>query len=91
MHNHFYISLDIFNILSPSYQRKREVRPTEPDPRKLAQDARHLAKYVFPRQYGLSSPFRTVFSRKEAFKIPNYSDREAEIKVSIFALRGQHF
>ena len=75
-------------MLNPSYQRKPKVKPgtyVEPDPRKQAQDTRHLAKYVFPRQHGLSSPFRTMLSKRDALKFPDYSDREAEIKVRMFS------
>ncbi|KAJ7455324.1 hypothetical protein B0H11DRAFT_252152 [Mycena galericulata] len=43
-------------------------------------DARHLAKYVFARQYGLASPFRFQTPKREAFKLPNFDNREHEIK-----------
>ncbi|KAJ6576632.1 hypothetical protein DFH09DRAFT_914408, partial [Mycena vulgaris] len=52
----------------------------DPDPRKQTDDARHLAKYVFARQYGLANPFRFHTSKWESFKIPNFNDREQEIK-----------
>lgn len=50
--------------------------------------ARHLAKYVFPRQYGLSSPFMFAFSKRDAAvaKLPDFSDREVDIKVSLSAI-----
>ena len=54
----------------------------DPDPRKQAENSRHLAKYIFPRQYGLSSPFSPgLRPKEEAFKFPDYLDREEEIKV----------
>jgi hypothetical protein len=54
----------------------------DPDPRKQAEHARHLAKYVFPRQHGLSNPFvAEVEAKRETVNIPGYADREAAIKV----------
>ncbi|GAA5971226.1 hypothetical protein JCM11641_004195 [Rhodosporidiobolus odoratus] len=42
--------------------------------------ARHLAKYIFPRQYGMHSPF-TQSRSKSSFEVtPDYLDREVEIK-----------
>ena len=46
------------------------------------ENARRLAKYVFPRQYELSNPFSLGSSGKYgSFRIPDYLDREQEIKV----------
>lgn len=43
--------------------------------------ARHLAKYVFPRQFGLHNPF-TFPKPRSSFEVqPDYVDRELEIKV----------
>ena len=55
----------------------------DPDLRKQAKDTRHLAKYVFPRQFGLKSPFALDEQslRKETYKFPDFADREEEIKV----------
>ncbi|KAJ7170830.1 hypothetical protein C8R43DRAFT_68505 [Mycena crocata] len=74
----------ILNRLNPP-QPKPKVPPeyhVDPDSRKQMDDARHLAKYVFPRQYGLASVFRFQTSKRESFKIPNFDDREHEIKGS---------
>lgn len=66
--------------LEPSFGKKK--RRIEPDPRQQMENARHLSKYVFPRQYGLSNPFIIVAERKfETFELPDFTDREAEIKV----------
>lgn len=43
------------------------------------EDARHLSKYVFPREYGLA----TVFSAAKAHKYSDFADREDEIKVRV--------
>lgn len=44
--------------------------------------ARHLAKYVFPRQYGLENAFSTPAGPSYgSFRISSYMDREQEIKV----------
>ncbi|KAJ6531932.1 hypothetical protein B0H19DRAFT_965917, partial [Mycena capillaripes] len=56
----------------------------DPDPRQQMDDARHLAKYVFARQYGLASPFRFHTSKYESFRIPNFNDREDEIKGTTY-------
>ena len=58
----------------------------DPDPKEAEARVRHLAKYVFPRQYGLSHPFveheRGFF---QSHKSPDYSNREEEIKVEWLA------
>ncbi|KAJ7227315.1 hypothetical protein GGX14DRAFT_347245, partial [Mycena pura] len=53
----------------------------DPDPRKQMDNARNLAKYVFPRQYGLASPFKFQTSPRESLNLPDFSDRENEIKA----------
>ncbi|KIJ66968.1 hypothetical protein HYDPIDRAFT_85706, partial [Hydnomerulius pinastri MD-312] len=53
----------------------------DPDPRKLAKDSRHLSKYIFPLQYGLSNVFSYVANRKVTYQQPDYSDREHEINA----------
>ncbi|GAA6042852.1 hypothetical protein JCM8097_007190 [Rhodosporidiobolus ruineniae] len=42
--------------------------------------ARHLAKYIFPRQFGLHNPFTVPKPRSSFEVIPDYLDREVEIK-----------
>ncbi|KAF7974772.1 hypothetical protein HWV62_11243 [Athelia sp. TMB] len=76
----------ILNRLYPSYLRKPKLNPSQyvdPDPKVQAEQARHLAKYVFPRQYGLSSVFKASApqSKFSAVSIPDFSDREKEIKA----------
>ncbi|KAG6862537.1 hypothetical protein C0995_000085 [Termitomyces sp. Mi166 len=73
----------ILNRIYPSYRRPPKVDPdryVDPDPKEQLQDARHLSKYVFPRQYGLDNPFFVSHLRKYAFNTPDYTDRETEIK-----------
>lgn len=85
-------SVDAINRLRPSYFKKPRVDPAtykDPDPRVLAKDARHLSKYIFPSQYGLSSVFLLITNRKERYQQPDYSDREQEIKVGV-SLMFQH-
>ncbi|KAF8440398.1 hypothetical protein L210DRAFT_3400793, partial [Boletus edulis BED1] len=55
----------------------------DPDPLDLAKDARHLSKYIFPSQYGLSSVFMFATSQKQTYQQPDYSDRDQEMKVRI--------
>ncbi|KAH9063860.1 hypothetical protein EDB87DRAFT_73631 [Lactarius vividus] len=40
------------------------------------EDARHLSKYIFPREHGLA----TAFASARAHKYPDFADREDEIK-----------
>lgn len=48
----------------------------------LEAPARHLAKYLFPRQFGMHNVF-TSPKAKTAFEVlPDYLDREVEIKVT---------
>ncbi|KAH9846656.1 hypothetical protein C2E23DRAFT_872250 [Lenzites betulinus] len=50
----------VLNRFHPSWRPKRgpEAGPwVDPDPRQQMEQARNLAKYVFPRQYGLTNPF----------------------------------
>ena len=78
--------LDVLNLLNPSHRRKPKINPHEfvdPDPKVQAMNARHLSKYVFARQYGLSNPFVPPDRRMNTF-LPDYSDRELEIKVLSF-------
>lgn len=73
----------VLNRLNPSHQSKVEVTSgdyVDPDAREQAANVRHLSKYIFPRQYNLSNPFRPS-SRKDAYKFADYSDRESEIKA----------
>lgn len=44
--------------------------------------ARHLAKYVFPRQFGLHNAFTSPKARGSFEVLPDYDNRELEIKVS---------
>ncbi|KAG2047676.1 hypothetical protein BDR06DRAFT_896980, partial [Suillus hirtellus] len=55
----------------------------DPDPRLQAQKARHLSKYIFPLQYGLSNVFSQPSAAKETYKQPNFADREREIQVRL--------
>ena len=80
---HLQYLVDVLNRLRPSYFKKPRVdfaTYKDPDPRALANDARHLSKYIFPSQYGLSSAF---MHRKQTYQQPDFSDREQEIKVRV--------
>lgn len=74
--------VDILNRLNPTS------KPTcagsswvDPDPRKQAENSRHLAKYVFARQYGLPNVFVVNTRRPDVLQLPDYLDREHQIKV----------
>lgn len=43
--------------------------------------ARHLAKYIFPRQFELHNVFTSPKPRTSLEVLPDYLDRELEIKV----------
>ncbi|KAL0953283.1 hypothetical protein HGRIS_004533 [Hohenbuehelia grisea] len=87
--NNFVVGLPlqhILNRLNPPSVCEPKASPetySDPSPRKLSDDARHLAKYVFPRQFGLSSVHRVhrQGGTFERYKPPNFTDREAEIKT----------
>ncbi|THH09180.1 hypothetical protein EW146_g8757 [Bondarzewia mesenterica] len=73
----------ILNILNPANSQGSKAlsetyRP--PDLRKQMQDARHLSKYIFPRMYGLSNVFSLPSPPRPSSKLPDYIDREDEIK-----------
>ena len=44
--------------------------------------ARHLAKYVFPRQFSLHNVFTSPKSQGSYEVLPDYENRELDIKVS---------
>ncbi|KAJ8072353.1 Telomerase reverse transcriptase [Marasmius tenuissimus] len=53
----------------------------DPNSRIQEKNARHLAKYIFSRQYGIPSAFMFFkFSEREAYKIPDFVNREDDIK-----------
>ncbi|CDO70652.1 hypothetical protein BN946_scf184756.g19 [Trametes cinnabarina] len=74
----------ILNRLYPSWLPKSRGSDNgwvDPDPRQQFEYARHLAKYVFPRQYNLSSPFDSAIpSQWNSSRPPHHLDREHEIK-----------
>jgi telomerase reverse transcriptase len=72
----------VLNRLEPSYKRaKADSTSTTRDPRQIAENTRHLSKYIFARQYGLHTPFSSAPTK--GFSPVDYMDREAEIKVSL--------
>ncbi|KAF7374776.1 Telomerase reverse transcriptase [Mycena sanguinolenta] len=74
----------ILNRLNPPQPKPKVPAPyVDPDLREQMDHARHLAKYVFARQYGLASPFKFQMSKYEAFKFPNFDDREHAIKARV--------
>ena len=70
---------DILNILNPSSQKSKSAFRQRRDHHERMEDARHLSKYLFPREYGLVTAFASV----RAHKYPDFADREDEIKVRI--------
>ncbi|KAF8896299.1 hypothetical protein BD779DRAFT_1433681 [Infundibulicybe gibba] len=73
---------DILNKLAPpTHHDQPKVNLddyTDPDVGAQAANTRHLSKYVFPRQYGLRSPFQ---GGSTAAPSADYGDREAELKM----------
>ncbi|KAI0280790.1 hypothetical protein BGY98DRAFT_1060348, partial [Russula aff. rugulosa BPL654] len=67
----------ILNVLNPSFHRSTIPRFQTRDYHKRMEDARHLSKYVFPREYGLATVFA---SANKAHKYSDFADREDEIK-----------
>ncbi len=72
-------STDILNILNSSLQRSKIAFRQRRDYHDRMEDARHLSKYIFPREYGLATAFASV----RAHKYPDFADREDEIKVRV--------
>ncbi|KAF8486066.1 hypothetical protein DFH94DRAFT_623033 [Russula ochroleuca] len=72
-----YNHIDILNVLNPSFRRSTKARFQARDYHKRMEDARHLSKYVFPREYGLATVFA---SAAKAHKYSDFADREDEIK-----------
>ncbi|EEB97795.1 hypothetical protein MPER_02816, partial [Moniliophthora perniciosa FA553] len=53
----------------------------DPNPRIQQANARRLAKYIFPRQYGLPSAFHFFkFSEREAYQVPDFVNRDQDIE-----------
>ncbi|CCM03069.1 uncharacterized protein FIBRA_05189 [Fibroporia radiculosa] len=77
---------DILNRLNSAYKRKSKAKAcsepwVDPDPREQAKNARHLSKFVFPRQYGLANPFFVAeHAALQALKQLDYSNQEDEIE-----------
>lgn len=67
---------DVLNILVAPPQVNGV--QTRPDTRKQEANARHLSKHVFPRQYGLPSPFDGT---NKGLFVSEFCDNEAQIKV----------
>ncbi|KAG7089455.1 hypothetical protein E1B28_011140 [Marasmius oreades] len=63
----------------------------DPDSKIQERNVRHLAKYVFPRQYGMPSSFEFFkFSEREAYKVPDFVDRDGDIKKLASAKREEN-
>jgi hypothetical protein len=74
---------DVLNRLQPSFDLNASRNHTIViDTRKQAEQVRHFSKYVFARQYGLATPFRSMAAKGTTSQFVHYPDREAEIKVS---------
>ncbi|KAI0254937.1 hypothetical protein BJV78DRAFT_1120090, partial [Lactifluus subvellereus] len=68
---------DILNVLNSSFRRPKRAWYQTHDHHKRMEAARHLSKYVFPREYGLATVFA---SSAKAHKYSDFADREEEIK-----------
>lgn len=73
-----YNHADILNVLNPSFRRPTMAPFQTRDNHRRMEDARHLSKYVFPREYGLVTVFAHAI---KAHKYSDFADREGEIKV----------
>ncbi|KAJ3515494.1 hypothetical protein NLJ89_g1720 [Agrocybe chaxingu] len=74
----------ILNRLQSSYEprpKSKDAMAVDECPRQQAENARHLSKYVFARQYGLTTPFTSPQMRGSPFQFGDYLDRETEIKA----------
>jgi hypothetical protein len=74
-----YFRTDVLNVLNPSFRQSTKASWRARDHHKRMEDARHLSRYVFPREYSLA----TVFFAAKAQKYSDFADREDEIKVSV--------
>jgi hypothetical protein len=70
---------DTLNVLNPSSRQSKSWYQTH-DHHKRMEAARHLSKYIFPREYGLATVFT---SSAKAHKYSDFADREEEIKVRV--------
>ena len=70
---------DILNVLNPSSQKSNSTFRQRRDYHERMEAARHLSKYLFPREYGLATAFASV----RAHKYPDFADRSDEIKVRV--------
>lgn len=81
---------DVLNRLDLLYPSPSSTG-TAHNTKKQYEKARHLAKYVFPRQYGLPSPFVTQAQARDAPYSVSDADRESQIKVrSLYIVMLHH-
>ncbi|KAK7690659.1 hypothetical protein QCA50_005758 [Cerrena zonata] len=73
----------ILNRLNPSLKGKQGAVASTPeaDPRKQMENARHIAKYVFPREFGLPNAFEIEKPFAGGMRLPNFLDREDQIQA----------
>jgi hypothetical protein len=70
---------DVFNAdNAPS--KLDSVQFHDPDNKTQGLRARHILRYIFPRQHDLANPFQLA-STFEVYEYGNYLDREDEIRV----------
>ena len=79
--------VDILNQINPSGPKSKMdlQKSADPGPQSQLEGARHLVKFVFPRQHRLPNPF-TVSTEK---KVP-FHDREIEAAISVCARAIRH-
>ncbi|EJF64901.1 hypothetical protein DICSQDRAFT_52811 [Dichomitus squalens LYAD-421 SS1] len=75
---------DVLNRFYPAWRSSAEAGTgvgIDPDPRRQMEHARHLAKHVFPGEYGLRSAFCTgPLGKHASSRTPDGAHREQEIK-----------
>ncbi|EJD48904.1 hypothetical protein AURDEDRAFT_122438 [Auricularia subglabra TFB-10046 SS5] len=71
----------VLNRLTSKNQRKAK---PEAKPCDLTNDARHILKYLFPRQYDLHS----IFISESSYSVRDYTNREDEIEAVRNSVRG---
>ena len=78
---------DILNCLHPSYVQHPQILQEDyidQDPGIQLEKVHNLAKYVFPKQYGLLNVFERSTINKNGKDKPDFEDRESKIKVRLF-------
>ena len=82
------LSLDVLVRMSLAEETKAtEGVYHEPDTRRQEDNARHFAKYVFPRQFKMANPFQSTSPGRGPWQYTDFADRETEIKAGVLVSR----